>query len=1267
MATSPAPGNASPPAGGKRTDSGKFVEYDRFIDSTLRKTRTQVRNVDIAAGVMLLAAGTLAFFLLMALLDHWVVPGGLGPVTRWLALILFVAGAAIYSWRSLLPLLLRRINPVYAAHSIERSKPSLKNSLVNFLLLRANPTGLTQNVFEAIEEQAATNLAKVPLESTVDRSKLIKIGYVFLAVLLVAAIYKVVSPKDPLRTVGRVVLPWADIDPPTRVRILAIAPGDATVFRGRLVRVTAEVQGLPGGEPVTLSYSTADGQLVERAIAMRIESDGYFYECQLPEGKEGIQQDLAYRIVAGDAVSHTFHLTVEAAPTIVVESIDYRYPEYTGLVSQTTDHQSDIKGIEGTQVTVRALANQPIKMALIDFDCNGSEDQRMTTDDRKASVTFTLALKDDRQTPEHASYQLTFTNVDGQESVQPIRHQIEVTPDVAPEIQFLAPKKDEVEVPLNAALACELAAGDPDFALARVSLVGAVAGRTILERSLLDEVRPGQFVSKPRLSPKKLGLKDGDVLDYWAWAEDNKSPVPNRTETPHRRIRVVSPSNVAPDQDEVTLNEDKPNLQNRDRQAQGQPPQDQQNGERQKQDQPGDQPQGENQDQQEAGGQDGQGQDSQDQQGQGQKGQGGRDQDKQSQGGADRGEQEKQGQQNKPESQQGKGQDKQGHDKQGPGEQAQDKQGQENQGQGQQGADEHGAGQQQAGGKGDQQGKPKPDGGQQGGGQQGGQGQKQDSAGPVAKDGSQDGEAFQKILDRQPKAEQKNKLMPQDDPQQGGSPTGNDQNKQIDGPHGGGEKPQPAGQGDKPAEPSNEKGPQGKKSEAGQGGNDSGEKDKSGVKGTPNGSRPGGAATGDQNDLPGAPTGEPDDTPGAKPQPGPSPDDKAGDPSDKKGDPFDGKPDTNAGRAKTGEGAKPQPDAGSNSSGDTPGDRNRDADQAGDKTGQGTRAKASPEQKKQAKPAGGGQPDAKGGDPQDDKGQSGAGRNDQDNKQGSPEAQNSNTPRNKTPGTDKNGQKRPGGEPPSPSGSRHQSDSKGQHAGDQSGGGGEGGGQEGNQPGTGGAGQNSASDEGGGAANQHGDGETADRPGKDREAPGKTGSAGDKPGKGSSGRKAETKPGEPGGKPDQAGGDAHERAQSPTPRPIPNSPALRAATAAACRRGRGIKSRAIPPHRPPPRRTRRTIRISNSPARQRSWRFSVCAISSTRARWIRNCSTSWVGKEKTSIAGCAGTKTCIAKRSPGASRAKPLGPSWTPRFAVWESDRAEHKSRVIFTTIRLTA
>src|SRR6185295_17463454 len=122
--------------------------------------------------------------------------------------------------------------------------------------------------------------------------------------------------------------------------------------------------------------------------------------------------------------------------------------EYTGLVARRVEHQGDIKGIEGTRVTIQAVTNQDIKTAAIDFDCDGKNDLTMSANGLEAKATFTLALKPDRVTPEHTSYQLLLTTRSGHRNTQPIRHQTEVTPDLAPEVQLLAPNKDSIEMPL---------------------------------------------------------------------------------------------------------------------------------------------------------------------------------------------------------------------------------------------------------------------------------------------------------------------------------------------------------------------------------------------------------------------------------------------------------------------------------------------------------------------------------------------------------------------------------------------------------------------------------------------------------------------------------------------------------------------------------------------------------------------------------------------------------------------------------------------------
>ena len=266
-----------PPAGqpAPRGESrGKLVEYEEFIETQLRKTRGQVRSVDLAGDLMLLAAGTLGYFFLAAILDHWVVPGGMGFVGRLVCLAVFLAAAGYYLIAHVLPLLVRRINPIYAAHTIERSRPSLKNGLLNFLLFRANPGGVSPRIYEAVEEQAATNLAQVRIESTVDRSKLVHVGYLLVGIVFVCALYTVLSPKNLFKTVGRVVMPWADIGAPTRSVIDEIEPGDAQTFRGQQVAVLARIQGLPAGGKVTLFYSTADGQTVDHAVEMNLPPDG---------------------------------------------------------------------------------------------------------------------------------------------------------------------------------------------------------------------------------------------------------------------------------------------------------------------------------------------------------------------------------------------------------------------------------------------------------------------------------------------------------------------------------------------------------------------------------------------------------------------------------------------------------------------------------------------------------------------------------------------------------------------------------------------------------------------------------------------------------------------------------------------------------------------------------------------------------------------------------------------------------------------------------
>ena len=1061
-----------PPPSPSRAARSKssVVEYDRYIDAQLRKTRGYVRSVDVTSALLSLAVAWLGYLFVVALADHWVIAGGLGFWARVVLFALLIGGTGYFLIRRVLPLFLWKINPVYAADAIERSRPLLKNALINFLLLRSHRDTVSESVFGAVEQQAATGLAKVPVDAAVDRSKLIRIGYVLLAVLFFCALYKVVSPKDPLRTAARVLMPWADIQPPTRVAIRDVRPGMLTALRGQVIHVSAEVGGLAPDENVTLYYTTADGQLVEKPLKMILPSAGYRHECEMPAGGEGIQQSLDYRIAAGDATTKLYHVEVVAAPTMVVEKVRYEYPEYMQRRPHEIEHQGDIKDLEGTTVTIHALANHEIARAYIDFDCDGTDDQRMIVKGTHATASFQLALAQDRTTPEHSSYRLRFMNTQRQDNLQPIRHQIYVTPDLAPEISFLAPTDENVEVPENSAVELELSASDPDFGLAKVIVRQTQAGNALPDKVLFDGKPQRQFGQKFSVVPRELGLKAGDVLEYWGVADDNKTPQPNRSETKKRTIQVI----------EAAQSQQKKPGAGAGQQDEQQPGQRGDSQTRKRPGAPNRQDRGKPED---AGKQDGS-ENKEKRDGQSDNGSEESAQDKQPGGKNDR--------------LAARDQNRQDQDK--------------NSNRGQEGerrpADQ-----------------PSPD--------------EQDGASePVPSDGSNDVSAIKRILEHREEQAggEENKTQSgeqngQDNPQQRDDKQGGqDQEQQKDEGQGGQDgsaesQKQPRDDGSKAGEnPGQEKQPgaqgnnqggqdggqPGAKGGQEQGGGQSqknGSGDKSGSPKSNDGSRSS-SKNGQGGQQPGKATGA-QNRQGKNAAGGDSANQSSGQkPGAQRGQESSGdpqKPDgaqgpQDAGLDKEGARGTPKPEAGSKSPGkeaDNPADQGGDANNQQGKGGQ-SKGQAEP---KDGEPKGKQTPDSKGGDPEHDLGEPGAGQQSGD-KQGSSGPINTPRPRPKSkPGTP--GQQRKSeGAPSTPSEkSKTQSDSEGATDGDRAGGGSDGGGQKADSQGTGGAGSHTAADEGSGQSAERGKGDTSGRSGSDQEAKGSTGKQGNKAGQGSAGDK----------------------------------------------------------------------------------------------------------------------------------------------------------------------
>jgi hypothetical protein len=543
----PPPYAAPPP-------SERLQRMERFIDDRIEKTSSQLKLVDLAGAIMTLFGGALAYLLMLALIDHWVMP--LGFWGRLLSLVALLGTGGWYLFTRVSNLVMRRINPVYAAQTIEESTPSLKNSLINFLLFRGNRSTVRSVVYEAVEQQAASNLSHVNIDAAVDRSRLIRTGYILAGIMFVCAVYAVLSPKNPLQTVARVFAPWSNLTPPTRVRITDVRPGDIDIYQGRSVEISAVVRGIDEDEPVTLFFTTADKQFVNEPIPMTLDDDSYAHRCEFSPDGEGVQQNVVYRIGAGDATSGDFEIRVRPAPSILVREVQYDYPAYTGLPRKVVRNGADVQAVEGTMVTIRAAANLPIEQARLELMPSATDDGvtpeplplAMKADDKEAVARFRLSLLPDRLTPRHYEYLVGFRTADGERSPSDVRHRIQVVPDLAPEIEILTPMKREIEIPVNGKQQFEVRALDPDFGLSRVTLHAARGGRKAMtETLLLDEKgKTGQVIRKQVLAPKKLGLVAGDELVVWASSEDNRadaktgSPLPNSVRTGNYLVRVTA-------------------------------------------------------------------------------------------------------------------------------------------------------------------------------------------------------------------------------------------------------------------------------------------------------------------------------------------------------------------------------------------------------------------------------------------------------------------------------------------------------------------------------------------------------------------------------------------------------------------------------------------------------------------------------------------------------------------------------------------------------
>ncbi len=552
------------------------TQLKQYVNQQLERTRTQVKITELIGGLLTILAFAICFLLVAAIWDAWIWP--LSTTGRWICLLMLLGISAAYACTSILPLFLKRINTEYAAKMIEEAKPSFKNSLLNYVSLRKTNQLIRPAVLDAVSRQAATDLASVPSDATVDRSKLIRLGFILIGLVVVGIVYQILSPKDAFQTIGRVLAPNAKIAKPAVVKISDVTPGDSTVFFGEQVEITAVIQGRFQPDDVKIEYSTKDGQLIDQVVPMVAEETGNRYQAMLPGFGNGIQQSLTYRVVAQDGASPYFDITVQPNPTIAVESLVLMPPSYTNLPERVLTGTGNIDVLEGTNVTINAVANLPIKVAyieLLDETVNASEGRKeasrdsssrynkirtieMRSEGKTATARVMAQLNASRKKPFASHYQIWFVSDEDDRNQKPNIYPIRITPDLAPEVVITNPDESDVSVPENGTLSVEIEANDLDFAISSVEFhLDFQGGTRRLDKQLQLKSGNGnqRVTARYILRPSELGLENGDEAMFFATASDNRTspqsgqPDPNVSRTENFTLTISEPEERADQQD----------------------------------------------------------------------------------------------------------------------------------------------------------------------------------------------------------------------------------------------------------------------------------------------------------------------------------------------------------------------------------------------------------------------------------------------------------------------------------------------------------------------------------------------------------------------------------------------------------------------------------------------------------------------------------------------------------------------------------------------
>ncbi len=503
----------------------KFDMVGVMNESVLKPLQNKIRLYQSLATILYLLAAT-GFILGSAITCDaiFILPQSL---REYLVLILIVCllGIMIIDLFNFI-----RFNDLRAARWVENQDDSLGNVLTNavqFSLL--NSRSVLHDVLcrQAIDlgRKTALKLGLWPyLRQTVLRAAVSAA-----AVLTVTGLGALLFDDVISAVIPRLIDPSGDHPPYSRLT-LKVLPGNTDVLYGNNVDIRVKASGRLAEK----LYLIAGKKEKTHRFTMFLSPDHTYFQTL-----SNLTEETWYYVTDGRARSHRFRIGIKYTPEITMVQARLEYPEYTGLPQKRiTFRDEPIKVPSKTKITIMADSNRPLSSGSVSLTPLLGRDIRivpMKTAEHKTTVTGTVVIE------QSVVFSISVKDIKGLESARKQKGRIDVIPDKRPRVHVFEPGKHAVATP-ESVIPVHVQAED-DYAVDQVLWFRGI--NMSVERPFNmavpePETRVRVVDAKSRFDLKDLGVKPGDVIEYFFEAVDNNPDTPNISTSRIYSLEIIS-------------------------------------------------------------------------------------------------------------------------------------------------------------------------------------------------------------------------------------------------------------------------------------------------------------------------------------------------------------------------------------------------------------------------------------------------------------------------------------------------------------------------------------------------------------------------------------------------------------------------------------------------------------------------------------------------------------------------------------------------------